>query len=405
MSVAPAEPRPSLSSNHSESDKRPTTLRSTRRNHGALRVSSSRPERTFLRACAERQPRLNLLAHARPLLDGNLKRGRLRAAEVRESSPSSSSRERDDGRLEEEGKLRGEPTTATIFAFGAPDGGGRAKPERSLPPPPLAPPEPQTEQSEPRPRRFWGPEMAAQSAPKVVLKSTTKMSLNERFTNMLKNKQPIPVNIRATMQQQQLASARNRRLAQQMENRPSVQAALKLKQKSLKQRLGKSNIQARLGRPAGPLARGALGSRGLPMGQRGLPRGAMRGGRGTRALLRGGIPLRGQGLLRGGRGIAARMGLRRGGLRGRGGLGRGGLGRGAMGRGGIGGRGRGMVGRGRGGFGSRGRGRGRGRGAPRPALTKEQLDNQLDAYMSKTKGHLDAELDAYMAQTDPEAND
>ncbi|XP_028565215.1 chromatin target of PRMT1 protein isoform X1 [Podarcis muralis] len=247
--------------------------------------------------------------------------------------------------------------------------------------------------------------MAAQSAPKVVLKSTTKMSLNERFTNMLKNKQPIPVNIRATMQQQQLASARNRRLAQQMENRPSVQAALKLKQKSLKQRLGKSNIQARLGRPAGPLARGALGGRGLPMGQRGLPRGAMRGGRGTRALLRGGIPLRGQGLLRGGRGIAARMGLRRGGLRGRGGLGRGGLGRGAMGRGGIGGRGRGMVGRGRGGFGSRGRGRGRGRGAPRPALTKEQLDNQLDAYMSKTKGHLDAELDAYMAQTDPEAND
>ncbi|NWX50714.1 CHTOP protein, partial [Steatornis caripensis] len=137
--------------------------------------------------------------------------------------------------------------------------------------------------------------MAAQSAPKVVLKSTTKMSLNERFTNMLKNKQPMPVNIRATMQQQQqLASARNRRLAQQMENRPSVQAALKLKQKSLKQRLGKSNIQARLGRPAGPLARGAMGGRGLSMGQRGLPRGAMRGGRGARALLRGGLPLRGQ---------------------------------------------------------------------------------------------------------------
>ncbi|XP_010563883.1 PREDICTED: chromatin target of PRMT1 protein isoform X3 [Haliaeetus leucocephalus] len=202
--------------------------------------------------------------------------------------------------------------------------------------------------------------MAAQSAPKVVLKSTTKMSLNERFTNMLKNKQPMPVNIRATMQQQQqLASARNRRLAQQMENRPSVQAALKLKQKSLKQRLGKSNIQARLGRPAGPLARGAMGGRGLSMGQRGLPRGAMRGGRGARALLRGGVSLRG----------------------------------------------RGMTGRGRGGFGGRGRGRGRGRGSARPALTKEQLDNQLDAYMSKTKGHLDAELDAYMAQTDPETND
>nr|XP_045006662.1 chromatin target of PRMT1 protein-like [Jaculus jaculus] len=206
--------------------------------------------------------------------------------------------------------------------------------------------------------------MAAQSAPKVVLKSTTKMSLNECFTNMLKSKQPMPVNIRASMQQQQqqqLASARNRRLAQQMENRPSVQAALKLKQKSLKQRLGKSNIQARLGRPIGALARGALGGRGgLPIVQRGLPRGALRGGRATRALLRGGMSLRG----------------------------------------------RGMIGRGRGGFGGRGRGRGRGRGAlTRPVLTKEQLDNQLDAYMSKTKGHLDAELDAYMAQTDPEAND
>ncbi|NXK76490.1 CHTOP protein, partial [Amazona guildingii] len=237
--------------------------------------------------------------------------------------------------------------------------------------------------------------MAAQSAPKVVLKSTTKMSLNERFTNMLKNKQPMPVNIRATMQQQQqLASARNRRLAQQMENRPSVQAALKLKQ-----------------------VRDSHGFWG--------------------SLLMLGT---------------SAMGLRRGGLRGRGGPGRGGLGRGAMGRGGLGGRGqcswglnqrpgesresqqgrwvlelgsgiciskarapcnhplvppqgRGMAGRGRGGFGGRGRGRGRGRGSARPALTKEQLDNQLDAYMSKTKGHLDAELDAYMAQTDPESND
>ncbi|KAK2119316.1 hypothetical protein P7K49_000702 [Saguinus oedipus] len=137
--------------------------------------------------------------------------------------------------------------------------------------------------------------MAAQSAPKVVLKSTTKMSLNERFTNMLKNKQPTPVNIRASMQQQQqLASARNRRLAQQVENRPSVQAALKLKQKSLKQRLGKSNTQARLGRPIGVLARGAIGGRGLPTIRRGLPRGRLRGGRATRTLLRGVMPLRGE---------------------------------------------------------------------------------------------------------------
>ncbi|XP_053560275.1 chromatin target of PRMT1 protein isoform X1 [Bombina bombina] len=238
--------------------------------------------------------------------------------------------------------------------------------------------------------------MAAPSASKVVLKSTTKLSLNERFTNMLKNKQPMPVNIRATMQQQHLASARNRRLAQQMENRPSVQAALKLKQ-SLKQRLGKSNIQARLGRPVGGLPRGAIGLRGAGMGLRGSQRGMMRIGRGGRGLPRG--AMRGQNLR--GRGGVPRMGLRRG-IRGRAGVGRG-LRGGSMGRGGMGGRGRGgMLARGRGGF---SRGRGRGRGSTRPALTREQLDNQLDAYMSKTKGHLDAELDAYMAQADSEAND
>ena len=58
--------------------------------------------------------------------------------------------------------------------------------------------------------------------------------------------------------------------------------------------------------------------------------------------------------------------------------------------------------RGRGGFAGRGRGRGRGRAPGRSQVTREQLDNQLDAYMSKTKGHLDAELDAYMAQAEAE---
>ncbi|RXN30357.1 chromatin target of PRMT1 -like protein [Labeo rohita] len=32
--------------------------------------------------------------------------------------------------------------------------------------------------------------------------------------------------------------------------------------------------------------------------------------------------------------------------------------------------------------------------------SREQLDEQLDEYMSMTKSHLDAELDAYMAQVD-----
>ncbi|XP_077405074.1 chromatin target of PRMT1a isoform X2 [Vanacampus margaritifer] len=237
--------------------------------------------------------------------------------------------------------------------------------------------------------------MSAASSQKVVLKSTTKVSLNERFTNMLKNKQPTAVSIRATMQQQHMASARNRRLAQQMENRPSVQAALSHKQ-SLKQRLGKSNIQARLGRPVG------MGMRGGVIGGRGGMRGMTRGlrGRGRGGMMRGALSLRGKRMAPGfpmrGRGPAGRMAIRRGGRQ-RGGIpGRGGaMGRGAP-RGGI-SRGRGGL-RGRGGFAGR---RGRGRGVGRPSVTREQLDNQLDAYMSKTKGHLDAELDAYMAQADP----
>ncbi|XP_031597979.1 chromatin target of PRMT1a [Oreochromis aureus] len=239
--------------------------------------------------------------------------------------------------------------------------------------------------------------MSAAASQKVVLKSTTKVSLNERFTNMLKNKQPTAVSIRATMQQQHLASARNRRLAQQMENRPSVQAALNHKQ-SLKQRLGKSNIQARLGRPVGALMRGGLpGGRG---GMRGMNRGGLRG-RGRGGVMRGALSLRGKRVSTGGpmrgRGSAGRMAMRRGGRQRGAGVGRGGaLSRGAArgvprGRGGL---------RGRGGFAGR---RGRGRGVGRPAVTREQLDNQLDAYMSKTKGHLDAELDAYMAQADPDS--
>ncbi|XP_021416128.2 chromatin target of PRMT1 protein isoform X1 [Oncorhynchus mykiss] len=248
--------------------------------------------------------------------------------------------------------------------------------------------------------------MSAPSSQKVVLKSTTKQSLNERFTTMLKNKAPTAVSVRATMQQQHMASARNRRLAQQMENRPSVQAALHHKQ-SLKQRLGKSNIQARLGRPIGALMRGGAGGRGFSIGgMRGMTRGGLRG-RGRGGALRGAMALRGNRLVPGmgqmrGRGGPGRVAHRRG-MRQRGGFaGRGG----AFGRG-VGVRGRGGL-RGRGSFAGRGGGRGRGgarggrgRGGG-PGMTREQLDNQLDAYMSKTKGNLDAELDAYMAQADPE---
>lgn len=59
---------------------------------------------------------------------------------------------------------------------------------------------------------------------------------------------------------------------------------------SLKQRLGKSNIQARLGRPVGALMRGGpVGGRG---GMRGMARGGLRG-RARGGAMRGALSLRG----------------------------------------------------------------------------------------------------------------
>ncbi|CAI9743197.1 Hypothetical predicted protein [Octopus vulgaris] len=118
----------------------------------------------------------------------------------------------------------------------------------------------------------------AQVPAKIVLKSTTRMSLNDRFTNIQKSRPPVTVqNIRAKMAAQQQASVRNRRLAQQMANRPSVIAALKIKRRSLKQRLGKSNVKSRLslsvmrGRGGRGRSRGGrFRGRGLNPGMRGM---------------------------------------------------------------------------------------------------------------------------------------
>ncbi|XP_050000336.1 chromatin target of PRMT1 protein-like isoform X1 [Alexandromys fortis] len=242
--------------------------------------------------------------------------------------------------------------------------------------------------------------MGAQSGREVVLRRTSNFTRNERFTSLLENKQSTPATIRTSLQRQLQGRARNRRLAQQMENRPFDRAAFKLKH-----RLGnKWNIQAPLGLPRGDLSRGAIGGRGLPKIQGGLRRGGLRGGLATRSLPRGGLSFQGRSpLLRGEQDFAApRMESRGGAVPGRGGPGRRGRGRAAMGRGGVGGRGLAVIGRGRGNFGWRGRGRG---ARTRPALTKEQLDKELDAYMAKTKARLDADLDAYMAQKDSETHD
>ncbi|XP_030638973.1 chromatin target of PRMT1 protein-like [Chanos chanos] len=203
------------------------------------------------------------------------------------------------------------------------------------------------------------------------------MSLHDRFTDVLKNKQT---------SQHNPGSLHNQKLALQMESRPSVQAALHNKG-SLRQRLGRANVKARLG---GSMVRGATlgfpapGLRGQGDHMTGISRpvyarhmsryrgqGALSQLMGPRALRH----KRGQmcfGVAVGGR---VQEGLREKGRR-----------LGAV-----------MTGALRG----RGRGRGRDRGLARCAITREMLDIQLDEYMSNTKSRLDAELDAYMAEVDP----
>ncbi|KAK3785068.1 hypothetical protein RRG08_020353 [Elysia crispata] len=282
---------------------------------------------------------------------------------------------------------------------------------------------------------------------KIVLKSTTRMSLSERFSHIV----PTVQNIRSNMAAEQQVSAANRRLAQQLANRPGINqsgggnaTALMYQQQqqmmmggqargggrggrggprgaaankgTLKQRLGKSNIKNRLTLPAG-------------RGSQQFVRGGNRGGRGTRGgsnqALQGGAGDYTYNKPRGRGGFSPARGRGRGSsFRGRGTFNRsdevfrGGKGGPRKGRGGFmrdrtgftgqtivrgggrgqrrgGGAGRGTQ-RGRGANSFRGRG-GRG-GATGGSMTAQDLDTQLDEYMSKTKSHLDSQLDAYMSQ-------
>lgn len=240
------------------------------------------------------------------------------------------------------------------------------------------------------------------------------MSLNERFTWLRSNHENTIRNLRENSAVQHQASVKNRRLAQQMERRPAVMAALKLKKRSLRQRLGQpmsSNVKDRL-----TLTGSARGGRGNARTRgRGRSGGRGRGGRLARSqsmqsLNRsnsGGDTFRfrrGQGRVF--RGNSQRRPFRRGGWPG--------LGSPRGGRGLRGGRGGGVGNRftrGRGGsFRRNGRmraGRGRGsRGRQMQAVpSKEELDLQLDQYMASTKSHLDRELDSYMNQAQDETWD
>ncbi|KAK4327882.1 hypothetical protein Pmani_001688 [Petrolisthes manimaculis] len=262
------------------------------------------------------------------------------------------------------------------------------------------------------------------SVGKIILKSTTRMSLNDRFTVLRQEKPAVPGQGAPGLEerrQQAQASRRNQRLAAQMERRPAVMAALKLKKQqhldqrlngqrpvSVKQRLA---VQGRLSVPddgnsgqVGVRGRGGLrgvrgasfrgvtvrgGIRGTSFrgstfrGTRGIFGLRGRGARGTNRGVRGGRFLRGRGM----RGVVPTRGGVRGSLRGRGFSS-------VQGRGTFRGRGRGgRVSRGvRGGRG----GRGAMNGQAGENCTREELDQQLDEYMSKTKNALDCELDQYM---------
>ncbi|KAJ7393637.1 hypothetical protein OS493_003292 [Desmophyllum pertusum] len=73
--------------------------------------------------------------------------------------------------------------------------------------------------------------MASHMPAKIVLKSTTSKSLNDRFTEMAKKQVRSPPQVTITgvrSNQFQMSQARHEesRLAAQMANRPDVQAAL-----------------------------------------------------------------------------------------------------------------------------------------------------------------------------------
>lgn len=86
--------------------------------------------------------------------------------------------------------------------------------------------------------------MSSNAPSKIVLNTTSKVSLHDRFSSMNKAKAS------NVQQNQGLASARSRKLALQMAERPSVKAALGnkgVKKPSLNQRLGKGIDSSRIG--------------------------------------------------------------------------------------------------------------------------------------------------------------
>jgi len=244
--------------------------------------------------------------------------------------------------------------------------------------------------------------MATALNTKIVLKNTTKMSLNERFTGYRAQAQTANT-YRQKIQMQRQASSANLRLAQQMANRPTVIAALRLKKRSLQNRLGQKQQFANGGNVKSRLNLGnkqQLNAR--PLQSR---LGPVRRGRGS--IRRGGFKSGTSPLLKGRLGIPktgfnnSPQNPQRGGFRNR----RGGFRGNRQGRGGNRNRQQVQTGQRRAPKikANRGGGRGRGRGwwnakAPGNIPSRQELDNQLDAYMAETKSNLDAQIGHYMSQ-------
>ncbi|XP_059363936.1 chromatin target of PRMT1 protein-like isoform X2 [Carassius carassius] len=233
---------------------------------------------------------------------------------------------------------------------------------------------------------------------KIILNSTCTVSLHDRFTSLLKH-QPVDVMaFRAAVKQQTAASLSNQHLALEMANRPSVLAALN-NTSNINKQLCKVSMKARLGHP---MVKGGM------MGLQGQMRGGGGGGGGKRGLVKGFYTRRSISCLRG---VVSSLGVQKG-------WGQQQHGENVIWTRPMGSRGGGAIkktgnaerqvphpgtAQGGGCLMSVSRaysGCSRARFDSHQIPSREQLDEQLDDYMSMSKSHLDAELDAYMAQVD-----
>uniref|UniRef100_A0A8C1E6W2 Chromatin target of PRMT1b n=2 Tax=Cyprinus carpio TaxID=7962 RepID=A0A8C1E6W2_CYPCA len=231
---------------------------------------------------------------------------------------------------------------------------------------------------------------------KIILNSTCTVSLHDRFTSLLEHQPAGVMDITAAVNQLTAALLKNQRLALEMANKPSVLAALN-NTSNINNQLCKVSMKARLGH-----------LRGGMMGLRGQMRGGGGGG-GRTGLVKGFYTRRSISSLRG---VVSSLGVQKG-------WGQQQLGGNVIWPGPMGSRGGGAIkktegnaerqvphpetAKGGGCLMSVSRaysGCSRARFDSHHIPSREQLDEQLDDYMSMSKSHLDAELDAYMAQVD-----